>query len=162
MNLRIILSFFFIFLFTGAQSKILVKNFDRATYYTVLKSGTMKEINNELEVLSSATVSEKEAYEGALLMKKAGLVKIPIERLKVFKKGRIKLETALLNDNSNGEYHFLRLVIEENAPKIAKYSANLEADKQDIRRSFKNLSPLVQGVILDYCKNSKILHAQDF
>lgn len=162
MNLRIISAFFFIFLFAGAQGKTFVKNFDKAAYYAVLKSGTIKEVNNELELLSSATVGEKEAYEGALLMKKAGLVKIPIERLKVFKKGRIKLETALLNDSGNGEYHFLRLVIEENAPKIAKYSANLEADKQDIRSSFKNLSPLVQGVILDYCKKSKILHAQDF
>ena len=122
----------------------------------------MAEINDELELLNSTSVSEKEAYEGALLMKKAGLAKIPVEKLKIFKKGRIKLETALLSDDDNGEYHFLRLVIQEHAPKIAKYSANLESDKQAIKKSFKSLSPVVQGVIIDYCKNSKILHAQDF
>ncbi len=122
----------------------------------------MSEVNDELNLLASSSAAEKEAYEGALLMKKASLVKIPIEKLKVFKKGRIKLETALANDDSNGEYHFLRLIIQENAPKIAKYSANLETDKEAVKKSFKSLAPSVKEVILDYCKNSKILHAQDF
>jgi hypothetical protein len=162
MNLRIIFAFFFIFLVTTVQSRNLVENFDKAAYYAILKSGKIDKVDDELTLLTSTTIVEKEAYEGTLLMKKAALIKIPAERLKTFKKGRTKLETALLNDGSNGEYHFLRLVIQENAPKIVKYSADIETDKQDIQRSFKSLSPVVQGVILDYCKSSKILHAQDF
>lgn len=151
-----------LFMVSAVHSKNTDKGFDKAAFYAVLKSGKMADVNEELEVLKASTVSEKEAYEGTMLMRKAGLLKIPVEKLKLFKKGRIKLETALLNDSSNGEYHFLRLIIQENAPKIAKYHTDLETDKQEIKRSYKNLSPAVQQAIIDYSKNSKILHAQDF
>jgi len=117
---------------------------------------------NKLTLLNSASINEKEAYEGALLMRKSGLLKKAAEKLKLFKKGRIKLETALLKDSSNGEYHFLRLTIQEHAPKIVKYRAELETDKQYIIKSFKNLSPVVQQAIIDYSKNSKILNPEDF
>ena len=161
MKLSIIFALFFI-LFGGiVQSKNLKQNFDRSAFYAVMASGKMEDVNEELILLNSASISEKEAYEGALMMRKAGLVKIPAEKLKFFKKGRIKLETALLKDSSNGEYHFLRLTIQEHAPKIVKYRAELETDKQYIKRSFKNLSPVVQQAIIDYSKNSKILHPQD-
>jgi hypothetical protein len=113
-------------------------------------------------LLNPASVPEKDAYEGALLIRKAGLVKLPAEKLKLFKKGRIKLETALLNDADNGEYHFLRLAVQENAPKIVKYKANIETDKAYVKKTFKNLSPAVQHAIVEYSKNSKILRPQDF
>jgi hypothetical protein len=162
MNLRIIFALFFVFFVSAVLGKNATKGFDKAAFYAILKSGKIADVNEELDLLKSSEVSEKEAYEGTLLMRKAGLLKIPVERLKLFKKGRIKLETALLNDNNNGEYHFLRLVIQENAPPIAKYKADLENDKQALKRTYKNLSPAVQQAIIDYCKNSKILHAQDF
>lgn len=144
------------------QGNGLIQNFDRATYYSVLKSGKIEDINEELALLNSTSITQKEAYEGTLLMRKAGLVKIPAEKLKFFKKGRIKLETALLNDKGNGEYHFLRLIIQEHAPKIVKYKAELETDKAHIKSSFKSLPPAVQQAIIDYSKNSKILQPQDF
>lgn len=162
MKLRIIFALFFILFGAIVKGKNLIQNFDRSAFYAVMESGKMEEINEELILLNSASISEKEAYEGALLMRKSGLVKIPAEKLKFFKKGRIKLETALLKDSSNGEYHFLRLTIQEHAPKIVKYRAELENDKQYIIKSFKNLSPVVQQAIIDYSKNSKILHPQDF
>jgi GTPase SAR1 family protein len=95
-------------------------------------------------------------------MRKSGLLKIPAEKLKFFKEGRIKLETALLKDNNNGEYHFLRLTIQEHAPKIVRYHADIETDRQDIKKSFKNLLPVVQQAIINYSKNSQILRPQDF
>jgi hypothetical protein len=127
-----------------------------------MKSGKKDEVDDELDMLAKSAASEKEAYEGALLMLKAGMVKIPVEKLKLFKKGRIKLETALLNDKDNTEYHFLRLIIEEHAPKIVKYKADLEADKEFIKKHFHDLSPAIQEAITDYSKSSKILSPQDF
>ncbi len=162
MKLRIIFALFFILSGAIAESKNLIQNFDREAFYMVMASGKMEDINEELTLLNSATINEKEAYLGALLMRKAGIVKIPKEKLKFFKKGRIKLETALLKDSSNGEYHFLRLAIQEHAPEIVKYRTEIETDKQYIKRSFKNLSSAVQQAIIDYSKNSKILHPQDF
>ncbi len=144
------------------QGKNPGQNFDRVAFYGVMAAGKLDDINKELDLLNSAIVNEKEAYEGAMMMRKSGLLKIAKEKLKFFKKGRIKLETALLNDNENCEYHFLRLTIQEHAPKVVKYSAQLETDKQFILKTFKSLSPALQQVIRDYSKNSKILNPQDF
>lgn len=162
-NMKKNLSFllFFIFCFATANAKYSDQKFDRSAYYSIMASGKLSDINEELNTLSTAAINEKEAYEGALLMRKAGLVKIPAEKLKFFKRGRIKLETALLNENNNVEYHFLRLIIQEHAPKIVKYRAAIAADKEHIKRSYKTLSPVVQQAIMDYSKSSKILHPQD-
>jgi len=138
-----------------------VQGFDREAFYTAMASGNMEEINNELSMVRAGSISEKEAYEGALLMRKAGLLKKAEEKLKAFKAGRIKLETALLGDNDNGEYRFLRLTIQEHAPRAVKYYHELEKDSQYIQKVFKNLSPVIQKAILDYCKTSKVLRQED-
>lgn len=162
MKLKILFALFFIISGVRVQAKNLIQDFDRSAFYAAMASGNIERVNEELALLNSASIIEKEAYEGALLMRKSGLLKIASEKLKLFKKGRIKLETALLKDSSNGEYHFLRLTIQEHAPKIVKYRTEIENDKQFILKSFKNLLPVVQQAILDYCKNSKILNQEDF
>jgi len=138
------------------------QKFDKAGFYEVMKSGDVAAVDNQITALSDAPAKEREGYEGALLMKKAGLARRPKERLSLFKQGRIKLETALMADNENTEFHFLRLAIEEHAPKIVKYRSDIEKDKALVLNNFKNLSTAVQHAILDYCKNSKVLHAEDF
>ena len=145
------------FLKTGvAQQK-----FDKTAFYNVMSSGDMEAINSEIDIVKNASPDNKEGYEGALLMKKAGFPANAHKKLKLFKEGRIKLESALLADNENTEFHFLRLAIEENAPKIVKYHADIETDKLFVQKNFKNLPPTVQHAILDYCKKSKVLHAED-
>jgi hypothetical protein len=137
------------------------EEFAKSALYMVLVSGNVDRINAELAVITTVSIKEKEAYQGALLMKKAGLVSRPADKLKFFKLGRIKLETALLKDSSNGEYHFLRLAVQEHAPRIVKYYTDQEKDVQSIRHTFKTLSPPVQQAIIDYSKTSKILHPED-
>ena len=144
------------------QGKALPQKFDKAGFYEVMKSGTLETVNNEFEAVKDAPEKERDGYEGALLMKKAELVKKPKERLSLFKQGRIKLETAILADNENTEFHFLRLAIEEHAPKIVKYHADIEKDKAIVTKNFKNQSPAVRHAILDYCEKSKVLHKEDF
>jgi len=155
------LLFVFILLFwiadDSAKAKMIVQKFEKAAFYDAMASGDLTAINKELDV-----VKGKDGYEGALLMRKAGLVKKPKEKLALFKAGRIKLETALLADNENTEFHFLRLAIEEHAPKIVKYHKDINKDKDLVIKNFKNLSPAVQHAILDYCKNSKVLHKEEF
>jgi hypothetical protein len=138
------------------------QKFEKAEFYSTMKSGDMAAVDNQMAALDNAPAKEKDGYAGALLMKKAGLLKKPKDRLKFFKEGRIKLETALMADNENTEFHFLRLAIEEHAPKIVKYHADIEKDKALVIKNFKNLSPAVQHAILDYCANSKVLHKEDF
>ena len=148
---------------TGAflQPVFAQQKFEKAAFYEVMASGKLDAVDNEIAILADASINNKEGYEGALLMRKAGLVSPAAKRLRFFKEGRIKLETALMADNENTEYHFLRLAIEEHAPKIVKYHADIAKDKLFVQKNFKNLSPSVQHAILDYCKKSKVLHAED-
>jgi hypothetical protein len=90
-------------------------------------------------------------------MKKAGMAGKAKEKLSLFKSGRSKLESSISKDNTNTEYRFLRLLIQEHAPKVVKYRNKLEEDTQNIQANYKNLSPILQQVILDYCKKSTIL-----
>ena len=122
----------------------------------------MAAVDNEMALLNDAPSKERTGYEGALLMKKAGLMAKAKDKLKYFKQGRIKLETAIMNDGENTEFHFLRLAIEEHAPKIVRYKADIAKDKELVIKGFKDLHPAVQHAILDYCSNSKVLHKEDF
>ena len=145
-----------------AKIKPSLQSFDREAFYAVMASGDLGEINNELILVRSQSIIEKEAYEGALLMRKAGLLKKPEEKLKAFKSGRIKLETVLSDNNENGEYRFLRLTIQEHAPHIVKYYKEQGSDSEYIKAVFKNLSPFIQTAIRNYSKTSKILRPEDF
>jgi hypothetical protein len=138
------------------------QKFDLSVFYKVMASGDTNTINNERNVLAGSSLNNKEGYDGALLMKKSGMIARPKEKLRIFKVGRNKMETALRADSLNVEFRFLRLVIEEHAPKIVKYSSHIEKDKSFIKDNFKTLSPVVQHAVLDYCKISKVLHTEDF
>ena len=137
-------------------------DFDKTTYYHVLKKGSIKEINNQISVIDSSSLNNKDAFKGALLMKKAGLAGVPKQKLDYFKSGRIKLETALKEDSSNVEYHFLRLIIQEHAPKAVKYNNQLQEDADFIKKNFKGLPAEVQKIVINYSQTSKYLEPGDF
>jgi hypothetical protein len=138
------------------------QSFDKAAFYHIMASGDLDAVNDELNLLSEKPSPERSAYEGALLMRKAGLLAMPGEKLRSFKAGRIKLESALVKDSANVEYHFLRLIIQEHAPGIVKYSKELQKDGSFIRQNFKALPAAVQNAIIDYSKHSKTLRPEDF
>ena len=139
----------------------LFQTLDKADFYSVMASGKLREINQELTLIESSSAKEKEAYEGALLMRKAGLPIPPHEKLASFKTGLHKLEAALAKDSSNAEYHFLRLIIQEHVPKFVHYDKDRDTDSQDVYRAFRSLPPAVQMAILEYSKHSKLLHAKE-
>ncbi|HYG39444.1 MAG TPA: hypothetical protein VD908_12525 [Cytophagales bacterium] len=136
--------------------------FDKSLFYSVISSDDLELVDSQLRILETAEITEKEAFEGALLMKKAGLVKNVKEKLSLFKKGNQKLEEAIVEDAQNAEYRFLRLIIQENAPGILNYDKDIEADSLLIKNSFDSLSTIVQNAIMDYSKKSKVLNQNDF
>jgi hypothetical protein len=153
---RKVFGILFLLLF-GVLIDAVAQRAEKGAFYRAMASGSLDEIDHELDVLKATSFNDKEGYEGAMLMRKAGLLKKAKEKLAVFKEGRIKLETALLNHSSSAELHFLRLSIEEHAPKVVKYRANIAEDKEIVLRSFKNLAPEVQHAIMEYSKTSKVL-----
>lgn len=131
--------------------------FDRSAFYHAMASDNLAEINKQLIMIKDATFNERDAFEGALLMKKAGLMRKAKEKLNLFKSGRIKLEASIKKENTNTEFYFLRLIIQEHAPKLVNYRNELEKDCLHVRTRYKTLSPVVQQAIVDYNKKSKVL-----
>lgn len=157
MNLRVVFNLLLIFSFVVVQGKSQHQGFDKSAFYSVLASGNKDDIDAQLSIVKKSLMSEKEAYEGALLMKKAGLVTKAKDKLNLFKSGRSKLESSISKDSDNTEYRFLRLIIQEHASKIVKYRNELEEDSKLIYTNFKNLSKFLQQEIIDYSKKSKVL-----
>lgn len=100
---------------------------------------------------------KKEAYEGALWMRKAGATSGALNKLKLFKKGKALLETAIDKDADNTEYRFLRLLIQENAPSIVNYSSDIDTDVELVRKGYKKLPPQTQAAIVTFARKSKAL-----
>ena len=134
----------------------------RPEFYKALQSKDINVLDTELYALNQGVFTEKEAYLGTLLMKKAGMVKRPKEKLALFKTGRVKLETAIQLNTENAEYRFLRLIIQEHAPAITKYKGQLAEDGDWIVDKYNKLPADLQKIIADYSKHSTILHSADF
>jgi hypothetical protein len=157
MNTRIIFNLLLLLLGFTLNANTQKAVFDKSAFYSAMAANDVNSINTQLNIVKTSSINEKEAYEGALLMKKAGLVTKAQEKLSLFKKGRLKLEAAIKKDKDNVEFSFLRLIIQEHAPKIVDYRNNIDTDIVFIRSNFKTLPPVVQQAITDYSKKSKVL-----
>ncbi|MEO5683483.1 MAG: hypothetical protein ABIQ88_12620 [Chitinophagaceae bacterium] len=135
--------------------------FKKSSFYSVMSENKEDAVNKQLDVLKTTTIKDKDAYEGALLMKKAGFAGSAKKKLNLFKEGHRKLEGILQKDSSNGEFRFLRLMIQEHAPGIVGYKKELQKDRLYIKNNFKTLPPVVQAAVLNYSKESKILKPAD-
>ncbi len=157
MRFSAIISLLFLFPGTIVQAEKMGQNFDRSVFYAAMSSDKLDIVNSQLVILKGLSLIEKEAFEGALLMRKSGLVKTAKEKLDLFKSGRSKLEKVISKNADNIEFRFLRVIIQEHAPRIVKYKSQLADDSKLINTNFKTLSALLQQVILDYSKNSTVL-----
>lgn len=144
----------------SGQEKVL--GFNKTDFYKTMQSGKEQEINQELELVQSSELTGKDAFAGALLMKKAGMVNTAKKKLDLFKAGHKKLEAVLKKDSSNAEFRFLRLMVQEHAPGILGYKADLAKDRLFILRNFETLAPAVQQAIKNYSRESTVLKREDF
>ena len=132
-----------------------------ADVFAALKSDDSAQINSTLMKIESSSLKEKDAYQGALLMKKAGLVSNGLEKLSVFKKGRKLLEAMIKNDSLNAEYRFLRLMIQEHIPDFLNYHKNKNEDAQLIASQFKKMNPELKAIVKEYSTHSEILKPEN-
>ncbi len=136
-------------------------SFNKSDFYNAMAAKNEDEIDKQLDVIKLAGTADKAGFEGALLMKKAGIAKGPKKKLDLFKAGHKKLESALKKDSSNVEFHFLRLMIQENAPSILGYKRNLESDRLYIKNNFSKMPAVAREAAINYSKASKILKPAD-
>jgi hypothetical protein len=136
--------------------------FNKARFYRLLSEGTKTELDQQLDVLKLSSFEGKEAFEGTLLMRKAGIIGGAKKKLNLFKAGNRKLEDSIKKDSLNVEYRFLRLIIQEHSPGFLGYKSNMENDKNYIRTNLKKLAPVVQQAVIDYCKTSRVLSIENY
>lgn len=106
--------------------------------------------------------SQLNAYRGTLEMQLASFVSGAKNKLDKFKEGNKILEAEISSHPTNAEYRFLRLSIQENAPRILKYYKNIEEDKVMITDAYPTLPTQLKSVIKEYSKTSKALDLKDF
>ena len=157
MNIKIFTSLLILFSAITVKGNTQKTGFDKPAFYSAIAANNLDAVNTQLSIIKAASITEKDAYEGALLMKKAGMATKAKEKLSLFKTGRLKLEAAIKKDKANAEFNFLRLIIQEHAPKIVDYRNDIENDILAIRSNYKILAPAVQQAISNYSKKSKVL-----
>jgi len=135
--------------------------FTKSDFYSAMSGSKEEALNKQLDLVAGAPAAERDAYEGALLMKKAGIIAGTKKKLDMFKSGHKKLEAAIQKDSSNTEFRFLRLMIQEHVPGILGYKSEMDKDRLYIKNNFKKLPSVVQEAVREYSKESKILKPAD-
>lgn len=156
--LKNFLIFFFFTYFLSASFAGFTQNIDKKTCMSAFSVGKISQIDAQLNLLEKFTGTDKEAYQGALLMRKSGLLSIPAKKLAMFKEGHKKLENAIAKNPDDAEFRFLRLMVQENAPKALGYNKNIKQDGDFIRANYKNMPEIVQQSIINYSRTSKVLN----
>lgn len=148
---------FLLNIFAGIISSQSIAVYDKENFYKVFSKNDLTLISAELKTIQHSDFNEKEAFEGALLMRKADVIGNPKDKLSVFKAGNAKLEHAIKSAPDNAEYRFLRLMIQEKAPKFLGYNKNIAEDKSFITTNYKTLPTVVKEAVKNYSKTSSVL-----
>lgn len=156
-NIRIYRLFLCVFMVFAGGFAFSQTTGDVKAIYNALALGKPAQVDAQLSKLSSLSTNDRSAFEGALLMRKAGSVTLPSKKLELFKTGNKKLEAAISKEPSNADYRFLRLMIQENAPKALGYHKQIGADSKFIIQNFKSLSAAGQQAAKEYSRRSASL-----
>lgn len=146
--------FLILFFFALGSSKAA---FDKKAYFACMYTTDVAFIDQQLRSVQSLSGVEKDAYEGAMLMKKAEVVPNKLTKLELFKEGKAKLEAAILKNAHSIEFRILRLIIQEHAPGFLGYNKSLQDDAKFIKSHFPSCTEVLKKIIQDYSKTSQYL-----
>jgi len=106
----------------------------------VLEYHNITNKNNELAFIKKYKNSTKvniQAYVVSLEMKQAEYKVMPWQKLSVFNKGKQKLEQLISKNKNNAHLRYVRLVIQEQLPKVLNYNSEIKNDKQFLSELLK-------------------------
>lgn len=127
--------------------------------YSALQTGQLEHLNKiEGQLIGVKRSTDQNAYLGAIQMRISEFLKTPSEKLTKFKEGRLLLENCISAHPNSIEYRFLRLIIQENAPKMLKYNKNIEEDATLIKTNYFKESTILRKIIRDYANHSNALN----
>ncbi|HIP31561.1 MAG TPA: hypothetical protein EYG86_02240 [Crocinitomicaceae bacterium] len=126
---------------------------NKSTYFSVFESHSISRIEAQIVSIKKEKAStDKDAFLGAMIMKKAQFMKTPKEKIAVFKEGKMLLENAIRKRPGKTTYRFLRLAIQENCPKILKYNTKIEEDKKNVMQNLSSLDNATKTAVVSYFK----------
>lgn len=131
---------------------------DRKSIYSALASDSKESVQKQLDALENVKESsELKAFKGALQMKAAQFQKTAKAKMDLFNAGKKTLESEIKSNDGNVEYRFLRLLIQENAPKQLKYNGNISDDVTAIITGYSKLKEATKNALEAYAKKSASL-----
>ena len=131
---------------------------DRKSIYSALASDSKELVQKQLDALENVKESsELKAFKGALQMKAAQFQKTAKAKMDLFNAGKKTLESEIKSNDGNVEYRFLRLLIQENAPKQLKYNGNIDEDVLAIMAGYSKLKESAKTALEAYAKKSSSL-----
>lgn len=133
-----------------------------STFYKAFGSDSVTTIDKalrELEQMRQNTTTN--AYKGGLKMKKSSYMQGVAKKLSLFKEGRQLLDQSIKLYPNNPEFRFIRLTIQENAPKVLKYNKNIIEDKKVVVAGYTKMASNTRAYIKDYARNSKLLQVSE-
>lgn len=149
---------YILFLFVTTLSLQVTAQLDRKAIYTALASDSKEIVQKQLDgIRNMKESSEVKAFRGALEMKAAQFEKTAKDKLNLFNAGKKVLESEIKSNDGNVEYRFLRLLIQENAPKQLKYNGNVEEDVTAIITGYSKLKESTKNAVESYAKKSASL-----
>ncbi|MNJ84714.1 hypothetical protein D3C87_21730 [compost metagenome] len=131
---------------------------DRKSIYNALAGDSKESVQKQLDALEKIKESsELKAFKGALQMKAAQFQKTAKAKMDLFNTGKKTLESEIKSNDGNVEYRFLRLLIQENAPKQLKYNGNIDEDVTAIITGYSKLKEATKTALEAYAKKSATL-----
>ena len=131
---------------------------DRKAIYNALAGDSKELVQKQLDGIENMKESsEVKAFKGALQMKAAQFQKTAKDKMTLFNSGKKVLESEIKSNDGNVEYRFLRLLIQENAPKQLKYNGKIEEDAAAVIVGYSKLKESAKTAVESYAKKSASL-----
>ncbi|MCL5127661.1 hypothetical protein [Algibacter sp. L4_22] len=134
---------------------VLLFLFQNSTPEHIVEYHDIKSKAQEIEYITKYKKSDStdiQAYVISLEMKQAEYKVLPWQKLNTFSKGKTKLEQLIMNEPKNANLRYVRLVIQEQLPKMLNYNADIENDKHFLSELLKTKdnSDYLDTYILNY------------
>lgn len=131
---------------------------DRKSFFKSISTEDQSTLKAEREKLSKlADSDDKRAFLATIIMKESQFMPTVKGKWDKFVLGKNALEKEIKANANNAEYRFLRLLIQENAPKVVRYSGNVSQDAQFIAKNLSTINAITKKTIQDYAKKSPAL-----
>ena len=114
-----------------------------------VSENSIKEFQDKLSDVTLESNKVLVAYKGASIVMLTKYIKKMPEKKANFKEGVKWIESAVKSKPDNIEIRMIRLGVQENTPKVAKYNTHIEEDKKYIIAHYKEES----GSFATYIKN---------